>query len=230
MPQILEINGGSIFTTGRLFLLTRCSLQGFCGSFTSMANKQHYMEISVADDFPPLDAKARKELRASYAGETGAVWIYFGIILISYLKRDSALQLFAEQHLAEEQRHLALFEARIHRFRGSILQAAWMLAGFLIGALPALFGREWVYYTIWSVESFVDKHYRHQISLLQPYEFQREGYSQCLSMFRDCHAGELAHRDEAMANMKGKPTFLMKGWGKIIALGSRLAVAMARIT
>lgn len=186
------------------------------------------MQNQKALQLPPIDARARAEMRASYAGETGAVWIYRGIILISYLKGDESLRKFAENHLTEELRHLALYEAQIHRFRGSMLQAGWMLAGFLIGAFPALINREWVYYTIWIVESFVDKHYEYQIKLLAADEQDCAGYTQCLRILKDCHVGEIVHKKEALAAMSTKPSAAMKKWGQLIAFGSQTAVSLAR--
>ena len=49
------------------------------------------------------------ELRASHAGETGAVWIYRGIL--SARSKDLTLNGFAKQHLETEQQHLALLSA-----------------------------------------------------------------------------------------------------------------------
>ena len=46
-------------------------------------------------------------MRSNHAGETGAVWIYKGILTVS---RDPAIRLFAEHHLATEQTHLGFFE------------------------------------------------------------------------------------------------------------------------
>ena len=42
------------------------------------------------------------ELRTDHAGETGAVWIYRGVLAVS---RDPALRAFAQRHLATERRH-----------------------------------------------------------------------------------------------------------------------------
>ena len=47
------------------------------------------------------------EMRSNHAGETGAVWIYKGILALSF---DAEIRSFAEHHLATEQEHLAFFE------------------------------------------------------------------------------------------------------------------------
>lgn len=183
---------------------------------------------------PHLDAKARAEVRASYAGETGAVWIYRGILFINYFRGIDELDVFAETHLREEKRHLDLYEAQIHRFRGSFLQFGWMIAGFLVGALPVLLGKNWVYYTIYRVESFVDIHYQNQIeslSIVNPGSPNREndGYEDCVRLFQDCHAAEIAHRDEALEKMSARPGRVMTLWGDIVEMGSGLAVNLAKL-
>jgi ubiquinone biosynthesis monooxygenase Coq7 len=47
----------------------------------------------------------RAQLRASHAGETGAVWIYRGILLVNRLKHDPDIKTFAQHHLATEKDH-----------------------------------------------------------------------------------------------------------------------------
>jgi hypothetical protein len=45
------------------------------------------------------------ELRSDHAGETGAVWIYRGVLAVS---RDEQVRQFAERHLATEEKHLGI--------------------------------------------------------------------------------------------------------------------------
>ena len=169
----------------------------------------------------------RAELRASHAGETGAVWIYRGILLVNRFKRDSDIETFAKHHLATEKDHLIRFENLIHRFRGSALLVIWMLAGFMMGALSMLLGRNWVYYTIYKVESFVDVHYRQQINALSKLEFLDK--AEIVAMMEVCNADEQAHRDEAFNAMTGEPNLVMRVWGKLVGTGSHCAVVVAKL-
>ena len=180
------------------------------------------------ENFPPLDRLARQEMRASYAGETGAVWIYRGILTVNGLSNNRTLSEFARHHLQEESEHLALYEAQIHRFRGSLLQLFWIMAGFITGALPALLGNNWVYFTIYKVESFVDRHYQEQIHLLQTQSKACTGYENCIALFRYCHVGELRHKEEAKACLATSPGIVMRLWGKAIEVGSAIGVMLAR--
>jgi ubiquinone biosynthesis monooxygenase Coq7 len=169
----------------------------------------------------------RAELRASHAGETGAVWIYRGILLVNRFKRDSDIETFAKHHLATEKEHLSQFENLIHRFRGSALLLIWIFAGFMMGVLSAILGKNWVYYTIFKVESFVDVHYRQQITALSELEFLDK--SEIISMMKVCNADEEAHRDEAFNAMTIKPSMAMCVWGKLVATGSHCAVVIAKL-
>ena len=76
-------------------------------------------------------------LRTDHAGEVGAVCIYQGLLQFS---RDPELRAFAEHHLATEQNHLRLISGWLPAAQYSRLLSLWRLAGFLTGALPALFG------------------------------------------------------------------------------------------
>ena len=169
----------------------------------------------------------RAELRASHAGETGAVWIYRGILLVNRIKRDSDIDTFAQHHLATEKDHLVQFENLIHRFRGSALLVIWIFAGFMMGALSMMLGKNWVYYTIYQVESFVDVHYRQQINTLSKLEFLDK--TDIIKMMEACNADEQAHRDEALKEMKNEPHFMMWIWGKLVATGSHYAVVLAKL-
>ena len=167
------------------------------------------------------------ELRASHAGETGAVWIYRGILLVNCFRRDRTIEKFAQHHLATEKNHLIRFENLIHRFRGSGLLLLWIIAGFVTGALSMMLGRNWVYYTIYKVETFVDVHYRRQISTLTQLNFADK--TEIIQMMASCNADEQAHRDEALHAIVGKPNFAMRIWGQLVAAGSHGAVVIAKL-
>ena len=169
----------------------------------------------------------RAELRASHAGETGAVWIYRGILLVNRFKRDSDIETFAKHHLATEKDHLIQFESLIHRFRGSALLFMWIFAGFMMGVLSMMLGKNWVYYTIYKVESFVDVHYRQQINALSKLEFLDK--TAIIAMMHACNADEQAHRDEALNNINDRPHLMMRFWGKMVGTGSHCAVVVARL-
>ena len=161
-------------------------------------------------------------LRTDHAGELGAVCIYQGVLRFA---RDPALQAFAQHHLATEQEHLRLIDAWLPQAHYSRLLPLWRLAGFLTGALPALFGPKAVYATIEAVETFVDHHYEEQ-TLAMASQTELNDLRQTLL---DCQADEVAHRDEAVAARgTDRPSIFLRVWCAMVGSGSRAAVALIR--
>lgn len=166
-----------------------------------------------------------RELRSDHAGETGAVYIYRGILAVS---RQGGVCGFADRHLVTERQHLALIENLLPRHARSWLLPVWRLAGFLTGAVPAIFGARAVYATIAAVEEFVDRHYQQQIDRLR-----REGI--CLDIaaqLERCREDEVAHRDESRQRLDQLPAnqagWLLRGWCRLVGAGSAVAVGLAR--
>jgi ubiquinone biosynthesis monooxygenase Coq7 len=162
------------------------------------------------------------DLRTDHAGEVGAVCIYKGVLQFA---RDPMLRAFAEHHLVTEQKHLQLISAWLPATQHSRLLPLWRLAGFLTGALPALFGSKTVYATIEAVETFVNQHYEEQISALalQP------DLSDLRQTLLDCQADEVAHRDEAAAaHGPSQPNVLLRAWCAMVGAGSSAAVSLIR--
>jgi len=174
---------------------------------------------------PSVPAELMEELRTDHAGETGAVWIYRGVLAFS---RNEAVRDFARRHLATEQEHLRLVCELVPPRQRSCLLIPWRIAGFLTGALPALFGPRAVYGTIAAVETFVDRHYEHQIRALDG----RPEYSTLQDLLRRCQEDECHHRDEASALAGGgayaRPGPVLQAWCAVVGWGSESAVRVAR--
>ena len=162
------------------------------------------------------------DLRTDHAGEVGAVCIYQGVLQFA---RDPVLRAFAEHHLATEQKHLRLIAGWLPTTQYSRLLSLWRLAGFLTGALPALFGPRAVYATIEVVETFVDHHYGDQIRALA----SQPALSDLRQALLDCQADEVAHRDEAAAARgPGQLGWVLRAWCAMVSAGSNAAVALIR--
>ena len=138
-----------------------------------------------------------KELRASHAGETGAVWIYRGALfaecvlkLVNLSGTKSEAQPFIHEHLKTERRHLAVFENEMPLFRGSFILPVWIASGFITGFIPRLCGINCFYYTIYRVEQFVDSHYEEQCKRISALSIPP---SNVINRFRQCQADEQHH-------------------------------------
>jgi len=162
------------------------------------------------------------DLRSDHAGETGAVWIYHGILCFA---RDRALRDFASRHRATEEEHLRRIESWLPPAQRSRLLPLWRLAGWLTGALPALLGPRAVYATVEAVERFVDRHYAAQIARLHDLP-ALDALRQTLA---DCRVDELVHRDEAATARGARPVCgPLRAWAWLVGAGSQAAVAVCR--
>lgn len=161
------------------------------------------------------------DIRTDHAGETGAVWIYKGILAVS---RNPEIRAFASEHLHTEQRHLNAMNTLLPVFRRSWLLVPWRIAGFLTGALPALLGPSAVYRTIAAVETFVNLHYQEQIDKLNALGTHQALKAQLIEFQLD----ECAHRDEAAAKTTKPGGMFARLWVGAVGTGSKVAVTLAR--
>ncbi len=190
----------------RLFLRIRPRVQ----KFTAAWDADHLPRDLIAD------------LRSDHAGETGAVWIYKGILMCS---KSPEVIAFAKHHLATEQTHLHAINRFLPPLRRSLLLPGWKLAGFLTGALPALAGPRAVFGTIAAVESFVEKHYEYQIQALNG----REDFSWLQAQLLNFQRDEINHHHDAQSRHDSSPGRFMKAWCWLVGFGSSTAVKLARL-
>jgi 3-demethoxyubiquinol 3-hydroxylase len=181
-------------------------------------------EMTLGNVPSVLPAALQAELRSSHAGETGAVWIYRGVLAA---RPAAAVRAFAVHHLATESEHLAHFDGLIHLYRRSLLLPAWRVAGFLTGFLPGLFGANAVYATIAAVETFVDQHYQRQIAALEHCNGGGE-LTPLIELFEHCRTDEVAHRDEATRLQTRRAGLMLRVWTRTVGVGSALAVCCAK--
>ena len=95
----------------------------------------------------------------------------------------------------------------------------WKIFGFLTGFFPALFGNNFIYATIYYVESFVELHYKNQIFLLSNNKSNREIKKLLCSLNHD----EVNHKNEALSKFN-QSNLLIRLWGRIVRFGSKVAV------
>ncbi len=170
---------------------------------------------------PRLPAAVIADLRTDHAGEVGAVQIYRGVLAVS---ADGDLRAFAARHLATELLHLQRIRRWLPAGERSRLLPLWRVAGWLIGAVPALLGPRAVFATVAAVERFVDRHYERQIAQLAAHPQLAE----LRAMLAACRRDEAAHRGDALARLRAQPGLLSKAWSALVGKGSALAVAASR--
>ena len=84
-------------------------------------------------------------------------------------------------------------------------------------------GKKFVYATIFSVESFVESHYKEQIDLLK-----ENKYNDLKMLLNELMADEVHHKEEALEKIK-ELNFLHKIWGKLVKYGSISAVNISKL-
>ena len=166
-----------------------------------------------------------RELRSDHAGETGAVWIYKGILSVN---PNNKVRTFALHHLETELKHLKKIESLLAREHRSRLLPIWRFAGFLTGAIPALCGSNMTFRTIETVETFVVNHYQNQINDLQTILNYNPNLQMVHTILIECQSDEFRHRDEAIQARGNAPGNIIRLWSSLISGGSRLAVSLAR--
>ena len=176
--------------------------------------------LTGGKSLPTIPYDMVPDLRSDHAGETGAVCIYRGILAVS---RNHAVRAFAQEHLRTEQHHLALLTALLPAHQRSKLLPLWRLAGWLTGALPALFGSKAVFLTIDAVETYVDRHYGEQVDKLR----RRPADSELLTLLEACRLDEVAHRDDARGHFTTTRP-LGRLWARLVGRGSQAGVFLAK--
>ncbi len=210
----------------RGFLRLRPVLQRIAVAFepaeiTSAMSATALARAAASTDPISIPADLVGELRSDHAGETGAVWIYRGVLALA---RDAGVREFARRHRATEQRHLDLVAELLPPAQRSRLLVPWRVAGFLTGALPAMFGPRAVYATIAAVETFVDRHYQQQIDRLA----ERPTHAALRALLLEWQADECEHRDEAQSLQATPPGRWLRAWCAVVGHGSATAVRIAR--
>ena len=99
----------------------------------------------------------------------------------------------------------------------------WKVAGFLTGFIPSLLGKNFIFATIYYVESFVEKHYEQQIKSLGSIK----KYTHIKRFIKKLQDDEVSHKNEARFSAK-KFSTLQVLWGSIINSGSSFAVKLSK--
>lgn len=141
----------------------------------------------------PERAAVHRMIRVDHAGEYGASRIYAGQLALLGRGETGAVL----RHMqAQEQRHLATFEALIgrRRVRPTALLPLWHLAGYALGAATAALGQRAAMACTVAVEEAIDAHYAGQIDALEDSEPELK------DTLEACRAEELEHRDIGLAH------------------------------
>jgi ubiquinone biosynthesis monooxygenase Coq7 len=164
--------------------------------------------------------RIERMIRVDQAGEYGAVRIYAGQIAVMGDRGPHGAAI--REMEAQEVEHRRWFDRLIveRGARPTLLQPAWHVAGFALGAATALMGPDAAMACTAAIETEIDKHYTEQLAALGDEDPELAGL---IATARD---EEREHRDAALAagaeRTPGYP--LLAG---AIRLGCRLAIRLS---
>ncbi|KAH9927045.1 COQ7-domain-containing protein [Amylocystis lapponica] len=160
-------------------------------------------EPSVTDTPPQLTGEQRhtleSALRVDQAGELAANFIYMGQAAV--LRRDTVAGPLIQEMWDQEKKHLAVMNRLQlqHRVRPTALWQVARAAGFGLGAVTALMGREAAMACTEAVETVIGEHYDDQLK-----DMEKMPASPSLLLLKDVirefRDDELEHLDIAVEN------------------------------
>ena len=137
------------------------------------------------------EARIEEIIRVDHAGEHGATSIYKGTLDILNLLGDKETIPIIEEMAEGEKKHVREFNRLIKErsIRPTALLPIWKLAGYSLGALSAVYGKNAIMACTEAVEEVIDKHYSEQID-----ELDKSGQEESLlNSLKEFHADEVEH-------------------------------------
>ena len=137
------------------------------------------------------EARIQEIIRVDHAGEHGATSIYKGTLDILNLLGDKETIPIIEEMAEGEKKHVREFNRLIKErsIRPTALLPIWKLAGYSLGALSAVYGKNAIMACTEAVEEVIDKHYSEQID-----ELDKSGQEESLLNLSLIHISEPTRR------------------------------------
>lgn len=152
------------------------------------------------------ETRIEEIIRVDHAGEHGATSIYKGTLDVLNLLGDKETIPIIEEMAEGEKKHVREFNRLIKErsIRPTALLPIWKLAGYSLGALSAVYGKNAIMACTEAVEEVIDKHYSDQID-----ELDKSGQEEnLLNSLKEFHADEVEHEMIAKKELDGTSTAL----------------------
>ena len=163
-------------------------------------------------------------IRVDHAGEHGAIAIYKGqlsaLSLIGDKKTSSIISKMAEGEKAHAKEFDRLVKER--KTRPTALMPLWNLAGYTLGVISVIGGKDSVMACTEAIEDVIDKHYAEQIE-----ELESSGNEQnILKTIKKFHAEEVEH-EKIAKNEITENTPALKVFKKLVGIGCKTAINLS---
>ncbi|EAU88127.1 COQ7 protein [Coprinopsis cinerea okayama7 len=156
---------------------------------------------TTPDDITPEERKTLEAaLRVDQAGEIAANWIYRGQYAV--LGRDRKTGELIQDMWDQEKKHLVVMDKLQlqHNVRPTLLTDVAKVAGFGLGAVTALMGREAAMACTEAVETVIGEHYDDQLKELDAMSTKHPSIPLLKDVIREFRDDELEHLDIAVEN------------------------------
>ena len=170
------------------------------------------------------EARIEEIIRVDHAGEHGATSIYKGTLDILNLLGDKETIPIIEEMAEGEKKHVGEFNRLIKErsIRPTALLPIWKLAGYSLGALSAVYGKNAIMACTEAVEEVIDKHYSEQID-----ELDKSGQEESLlNSLKEFHADEVEHEMIAKKELDETSTAL-NIFKNLIKIGCKGAIKVS---
>ncbi|KAI0262878.1 COQ7 protein [Gloeopeniophorella convolvens] len=183
------------------------------------------ISTTPTDLSPSQRAALDAALRVDQAGEVAANYIYKGQLAV--LRKDRATASLIQDMWEQEKKHLAVMNKLQvqHRVRPTALWEVAKVAGFGLGAVTALMGKEAAMACTEAVETVIGEHYDDQLKDLQ--ELGHPSITLLRGVIREFRDDELEHLDTAVEHDSQKApahAFL----SSVVGAGCKIAIELCK--
>ncbi|RDB24001.1 5-demethoxyubiquinone hydroxylase, mitochondrial [Hypsizygus marmoreus] len=194
-------------------------------------NPLHSGEPAVSTTPTSITAAQRNALdaalRIDQAGEIAANWIYHGQHFV--LGRDPHTGPLIQEMWDQEKKHLLVMDKLQlqHRIRPTILTEVAKVAGFGLGAVTALMGKEAAMACTEAVETVIGEHYDDQLREMESLPHDHPSVPLLKDVVREFRDDELEHLDTAVENYSQRaPAHALLS--SVIGAGCKVAIELCK--
>ncbi|PPQ66848.1 hypothetical protein CVT26_009627 [Gymnopilus dilepis] len=166
-------------------------------------------------------------LRVDQAGEIAANYIYKGQIAV--LGRDKHVGPLIQDMWEQEKKHLIVMDRLQvqHNVRPTILTEVAKVAGFGLGAVTAMMGKEAAMACTEAVETVIGEHYDDQLKDLESFPSKHPSLSLLKGVIREFRDDELEHLDIAVDNFSQRaPAHALLS--SVVGGGCKIAIELCK--
>ncbi|KAF8181561.1 COQ7 protein [Pholiota molesta] len=208
--------------------LTTVSSQYPSHAYTEPSRTYEDATHTTPTDLTPTERQAlHSALRVDQAGEIAANYIYQGQMAV--LGRDKQLGSLIQDMWDQEKKHLAVMDKLQlqHNVRPTVLSEVAKVAGFGLGAVTALMGKEAAMACTEAVETVIGEHYDDQLRELDSFASKHPSLPLLKDVIREFRDDELEHLDIAVEHFSQRaPAHALLS--SVVGGGCKIAIELCK--